>query len=82
MVDLVSQVLCRLCHSTLGFDSGKLNACKGQAKWRVLTASHYLVDKANLQWKSFKASIDMLAAPSVPLHQVGFVTHFWNDVDG
>ena len=79
--NFVSQVLCRLYHSTLGFDSGKLNACKGEAKWRVLTAPHYLVDKAGLQWKSFKASTDMLVATLVPLHQVGLVTHFWNDIN-
>ena len=53
-----------------------------EAKWRVLTAPYYLVDKDGLQWRSFKASIDMLATTVVPLRQVGLVTHFWNDVDG
>ena len=42
----------------------------------MLTASQYLVDKDGLQWKSLKASLDMLAATLVPLHQVGLVAHF------
>ena len=74
MTDFVSQVLCRICHSALGLIVGKVGACKGIAELRMLTAPQDLVDKVGLQWKSLKASY-MHAITSVPLHQMGLVTH-------
>ena len=42
----------------------------------MLTTPQYLVDKVGLQWKSLKASLDMLVAALVPLHHMGLVAHF------